>query len=117
QEQTPKVNTTSEAPSKQDDTERSRSYREKDCCCNQAISLRTGSLVKWRLFQHLSRTLWYSQDAGAITTKKPTPNSVKTARNVPVNVSRSTTTAVFPGDREMRCGRRVVPIPANADHK
>ena len=32
---------------------------------------------------------------GAITTKKPIPNSVKIARNVPVNVSKSTTTVVL----------------------
>ena len=49
-----------------------------------------------RILRHLSAPLGTIHGTrGAITTKKPIPNSVKTARNVPVNVSRSTTTVVL----------------------
>src|SRR5437899_2599207 len=49
-----------------------------------------------RILRHLSAPLGTIHGTrGAIITKKPIPKSVKTARNVPVNVSRSTTTVVL----------------------
>ena len=49
-----------------------------------------------RILRHLSAPLGTIHGTrGAIMTKKLIPNSVNTARNIPVNVSRSTTTVVL----------------------